>query len=238
MKRAKERLVVSFHYRSVISNGKTLVAIVLEDLKLPLTEKETLLNLEKQGFHVFASNEVSSKNVSVYEKLFTVSLGLKEKRYRRGARQTEAPGVFDCSSFSKYVMASVGIWIPRRSIQQFHTGVHVDINDVDTGDLVFTSGFRDYYTDDPSLGVGHVGIVFIDALTGEPWVQHAANSRKGVIDTPLEEFIGKGKGRIIFRGVKRVIPRNKALFILECPPEREVETSDDLRWIIYQNLSL
>lgn len=150
--------------------------------------------------------------------------------WRRGARMHEAPGVVDCSSFTKWLLGEIGIWIPRRSIQQRdcvgNGGYAVnDRDDVQPGDLVFVAGWRDYYDTDPSQGVGHVGIV-----TSDRTVVHAANSQLGVTESPLEEFLYLNN----FRGARRMVPADHTTLTVETPPEREVETEDDLRWMILQ----
>lgn len=152
--------------------------------------------------------------------------------WRRGARMREAPGIVDCSSFTKWIFGQCGIWIPRRSIQQRdcwgNGGDAVnDRDDVRPGDLVFVSGFRDYYDEDPGQGVGHVGIVTSDRM-----VVHAANSRLGIIESPLEEFLRPNN----FRGARRMIPADRTVLTLQTPADREVETEDDLRWMILQRL--
>lgn len=152
--------------------------------------------------------------------------------YRRGARTHEAPGTVDCSSLTKWILGQAGIWIPRRSIQQRdclgNGGYAVnDRDDVRPGDLVFVAGWRDYYDDDPANGVGHVGIV-----TNERTVVHAANSTVGITESPLEEFLYIDR----FRGARRMIPDSHTVLTLETPPERDVETEDDLRWMILQRL--
>lgn len=152
--------------------------------------------------------------------------------WRRGARMHEAPGIVDCSSFTKWIFGQLGIWIPRRSIQQRDcsgNGGHAvnERDDVRPGDLVFVTGWRDYYDVDPSQGIGHVGIV-----TGDRTVVHAANAELGIIESPLEEFLYLNN----FRGARRMIPTDRTVLTLETPPKREVETEDDLRWMILQRL--
>lgn len=152
--------------------------------------------------------------------------------YQRGARAHEAPGIVDCSSFTKWLFGQAGIWIPRRSIQQrdwIGNGGHAvnDRDDVRPGDLVFVSGWRDYYHDDPANGVGHVGIVTRDGT-----VVHAANSAVGVVESPLAEFLSIDR----FRGARRMIPSEGVVLTVETPPERDVETEDDIRWMILQRL--
>ncbi len=147
-------------------------------------------------------------------------------RYKRGSRLKEAPHTFDCSGFVKWLYAQRGIWLPRRSIQQSVFGVRVGIEQIIGGDLVFTSGAIDYYFDDPSKGVGHVGI----AVEGGA-VVHAANAKRGIIETPLQEFTDG-----CFRDARRIVPSTADVRTFALPAEREVETAEDILWIIRQNL--
>ena len=93
--------------------------------------------------------------------------------------------------------------------------------------MVFVSGWIDYYLDDPTDGVGHVGIA-----TENNTVIHAGNSKVGVVETSLDKFVGKNK----FRGARRYIPKNCEITTLETPVGREVEIADDIRWIVLQSL--
>lgn len=98
-----------------------------------------------------------------------------------------------------------------------------DRDDVRQGDLVFASGWRDYYNDDLANGVGHVGIA-----TDTNTIIHAVNSRLGIVESPIATFLYIDR----FRGARRMIPSDHAVLTLETPPEREVETEDDIRWMI------
>ena len=199
-------------YRAV---GKRCT-VVLESLHLPITREETLLILNHKGFVLIEVNIVE---------LARQCLGTSQ--YRRGARLVEAPSVVDCSSFIKWLYAERGIWLPRRSIQQRGLGEIVGQSDVIAGDIIFISGYIDYYLENPEDGVGHVGIV-----TGERTVIHAANKKLGVIETFLEKFATETN----FRGARRYIPTGVEVITLEVPPNREVEIADDIRWIVLQSL--
>jgi len=131
---------------------------------------------------------------------------INSSRYRRGARPSEAPGFVDCSSFTKWLYGKRGIWLPRRSIQQSEMGEAVGLKNVIEG---------------------HVGIV-----TAEKTIIHAANSKQHVIETPIDDFVGENK----FRCARRYMPKNSKVLTLQTPFMREVETSDDVRWIILQTL--
>lgn len=191
-------------------------AVILKMLDLPITDDRALEILKEKRFTIKETDIIKSARTCIENSI-----------YRRGAKLFEAPAVFDCSSFVKFLYAQLGIWIPRRSIQQREFGKVILLKDAQVGDLIFTSGQIDYFIDDKSDGVGHVGI-----LTDTNTVIHAANTEKGVIETPLTEFVSKEK----FRGVRRYIPDNSKLITLIIPPDKEVETSDDIKWIILQSL--
>lgn len=144
--------------------------------------------------------------------------------YRRGARMRDAPAVVDCSSFVKWVFGQAGIWLPRRSIQQSLVGQIIPLGRIAPWDLVFSTGARNYYFDDPSAGVGHVGIV-----TDDGTLIHAGGN--GVVESPLSTVVGRR-----FRGARRMIVDRTDFATLACPPYWEVETSDDIRWIFLQTL--
>jgi peptidoglycan endopeptidase LytE len=199
-------------YRSV---GNRL-AVSIDSLKLPTHKEETLSILTMEGFKVLEIDLVS-----LARKFVGVS------KYRRGAKIAEAPGIFDCSSLIKWLYGQRGIWLPRRSIQQREIGERVEIDKIVSGDVVFVSGWIDYYLDNPDDGVGHVGIA-----TENNTVIHACNSKVGIIETPLDEFADKND----FRGARRYIPKNHEIVTLETPPEREVEIADDIRWIVLQKI--
>jgi len=148
-------------------------------------------------------------------------------RYRRGALIGDAPGTVDCSLFVKWVYGQSGIEIPRRTIQQVmdKRWVPVKREAFAVGDLVYTSGWHDWYDVNPAQGVGHVGIV-----TGSGTIIHAVNRGRGVVEDPGDEFFARSE----FRTARRILPRNREIVVFEVPPTVDVESSDDLRWIIVQ----
>ena len=143
--------------------------------------------------------------------------------YQLKAKFSGAPRVVDCSSFVKWIYAQRGIWLPRLSIQQSILGEDVSPADFLPCDLIFLGG--PWYVDDPLEGVGHVGIVASDKT-----VIHASVTVKTVVESPLEEFLGEE-----FRGVRRLIPEGQTMLTLEVPKEMEIETSDDLAWLIVRD---
>jgi hypothetical protein len=202
---------MNLQYRAV--SGR--VAVHLDSLNLSINNSHALEILFEKGFR-----EIKVDIVALARSRIGVS------KYERGARLCEAPAVFDCSSFMKWLYGERGIWLPRRSIQQREKGEIIERENVQAGDLVFTDGYQNYYITSPDDGVGHVGI-----LTDEGTVIHAATKKVGVIESSFDRFT---EGCL--RGIRRIIPAGIDVITLETPPEREVETSDDLRWIIFQSL--
>ncbi len=199
-------------YRAV---GKRC-AVRFASLNLPIKDSEALDILIQKGF--------KQLNVDAIE---IARLCITSSRYRRGAAAREGPLIVDCSGFIKWLHAMRGIWLPRRSIQQREMGVNVELDQVQAGDVIFTSGAIDYYWSDKTDGVGHVGIA-----TGEGSVIHAANSKVNVIESPIDEFVSPPK----FRGARRFGVAHVDVVTLEVPESRDVEIDDDLRWIILQSL--
>lgn len=191
-------------------------AVILNSLCLPSSREETLNMLNHKGFALVEVDIVALARQCV-----------GTSQYRRGARLFEAPVIVDCSSFIKWLYAQRGIWLPRRSIQQRELGEAVNLDELVAGDVVFVSGWIDYYYDDPANGVGHVGIA-----TGDGTVVHAADRKANVVETPLDKFVGKTK----FRGARRYVSKDVEVLTLETPLNREVEIADDIRWIILQSL--
>lgn len=191
-------------------------AVDPDRLNLPISRQEALTVLSHMRFAV-----IDVDLIDLARRYIGTS------KYRRGARSSEAPAFVDCSCLVKWLYGQRGVWLPRRSIQQRQYGESVMPGDIRAGDLVFTSGWRNYYLEDPADGVGHVGIA-----TGEGTVVHAKGRTSGVVETPLESFVEKRK----FRGARRYIPHDAEVITLQVPPDRDVETSDDIRWIILQSL--
>lgn len=148
-------------------------------------------------------------------------------KYCRAARPSEAPDKVDCTSMIKWVYGQWGIWLPRRSVQQREFGQQICFRDLRPGDLVFTKGLISYYLDDPKNGVGHAGIV-----TEKRTVIHAAGKKTGVSEIPLKLFLNVNN----YRGVRRIIPKNSRPVTVIVPADREIETADDIRWIVVQSL--
>lgn len=201
-------------YRAV---GKR-IACNLSDLGLSIDLASAVAVIAKKGFRIINQDIVG---------LARSRIGLS--RYCLGASMVDAPRILDCSGFIKWLYAAQGLWVPRLAIQQREYGQKVELPDVASGDAIFATGRNDYYHDDASDGVGHVGIA-----TGEGTVVHAANRRDGVTEVPLEDFVGESQKK--FRGARRFLPKSKYTLTLEIPASVEIETADDLKWIVLGSL--
>jgi len=106
----------------------------------------------------------------------TSSIANMALRYRgaRYALGASSRGGFDCSGFTSYIYRQHGKIIPRNSASQFAAGKPISRENLKEGDIVCFSTYRS--------GCSHVGI-----YVGNNKFMHAANSRKGVILSSLNE---------------------------------------------------
>lgn len=155
--------------------------------------------------------------------------------YKRGAKTKQSPRGYgdqsfvDCSSFAKWAYARGGIRIPRRSIQQRNrAGRQIDLEELQPGCLLFKTGMMNHYETDPNDGVGHVGIYLKRGI-----IVHAVSQSPPIVITLLDEFIGKGR---IFRGAVKVIANPSRTYTFEFNNDLEIETSDDIKWMILRSI--
>ena len=87
------------------------------------------------------------------------------KPYAWGA---SGPNAFDCSGFTQYVYARIGISIPRDMPGQLRAGPAVGLRELAAGDLVFFSNTYQY-------GLSHNGIY----IGGGKFI-HSQSERAGV----------------------------------------------------------
>lgn len=192
-------------------------AVNLTELNLPISIDMAISALNERDFRIIKVDLV---------KIARSCIG--KAAYKLGATQEQAPKIFDCSSFTKWIYGHAGINLRRRTIQQFEQSAPIHSQNISAGDLVFKSGQRhNWFRTDPKINMGHVGIA-----TGEGTIVHAANHGRGVTECPIEEFLDPKE----FRGVGRIITDPKNTFTFETPPNREIESSDDFFWVIVQTL--
>lgn len=179
---------------------------------LPLSKDESIKVLEKRGFEVITVNMLE---------IARQQLG---KRYKRGVKEVDLPNFFDCSSLTRYLYAQLGIWLPKKSIQQRGYANPIELSQARFGDLIFKKGAKNYFTD--SVGeIGHVGFA-----TGEGTIIHASGIDRGVIETSIESFCVPKK----FRGARRVVSDLSTITTLSIPQGRLVESSSDIYWLLFQ----
>ena len=133
-------------------------------------------------------------------RLVQIAKSLIGKPYKYGAKTEEAPEFFDCSSFTQYVFKQIGIEIPRSTIFQADYGEPVqDINQLETGDLLFLHGTQGFYNQRFPIGIGHV-ILYI----GNGKTFHAASRR--VQEKPEVIEIGEVEEKDLNEVVEKLKP--------------------------------
>ncbi len=146
--------------------------------------------------------------------------------YTPNARVSEAPWRSDCSSLIKWAFGRSGIHIPRLTIQQREFGQRVDFDHIRAHDLVFMNGARhNYFINDPSDGVGHVGV-----YTRRDTVIHL--TREGLVEESISDLFLRRD----FRGAVRIISNPLSTIVLKIPPTIDVESEDDLTWLLLRQL--
>lgn len=189
-------------------------AVDLNDFSDFIAKEDAVAVLQNLGFKILKLNilDIASHMIGA-------------ARYKVGSRLSKAPGIFDCSSFTKWCYGQLGIWIPRLAVQQKEFAEEISIVHSMPGNLIFTSGNGNgnYYHQNPEFKVGHVGII-----TGRGTVLHASKRREGVAEDSLPEFLQAGR----YRGVGRIVPEASDITTLITPKEYEIYSSDDIRWLL------
>ncbi|MFA5527810.1 MAG: NlpC/P60 family protein [Peptostreptococcales bacterium] len=167
--------------------------------QIPMGQEETTVEIHdyKEGLYYIKDQDgqfqwISSKNVTIEsiiedkksnkaEEIMTIAKGLLGKPYVWGA---SGPNAFDCSGFTKYVFAQVGITLTRTSKSQSTEGQWVGLSELQEGDLVF------FDTSGPiNNTISHVGIYignnqFIHASSG-------SSGRRVIISNLYSEYYGR-----------------------------------------------
>ncbi len=193
-------------------------AVNLKDLKLPISNTTAIQVLEHVGFKVLEVDVLS----------LAYQIMKSNPRFNKVALMKEAPKVMSCTTFTKWVYAQKGIWLPSKAIQQYLFGSTLCRKEVKEGDLLFVSGWiSDYYDEDPVEKVGHVGMI-----AGPDKIISCSSRHDGVAEVSFDIFTEKRD----LRGFKRYMPDNETTYTVIVPESFEVEWSDDLRWIVLRNV--
>lgn len=124
--------------------------------------------------------------------------------YKYGARESEAPKYFDCSSFIQYLYRHFGYEIPRSTILQaeFAGKVIRNIKRLKPGDLIFFRSQLGHYNKKFPRGIGHVAMYL-----GEGRAIHAASKRFKVYPRVVE------KGRVKVEPLGKIARECKPLIV-------------------------
>jgi cell wall-associated NlpC family hydrolase len=191
--------------------------------RLAVDFTEFNLSISKdEALKILQQNNITPIEVDIIE----IARSHIGKPFRIDARFSEAPEVFNCSNLIKWLYAQLGIWLPKRAITQAHFPLvrEIQTNEIQTGDLIYLSGFRNLYFDNPNDGIGHV--VF---CSGQNTVFHAPNRTRTVIEEPLSDILAKKEK---FRKCVRVFSHLDNIITLNLPPDSEIENSEDIRWLL------
>ncbi len=129
------------------------------------------------------------------EKLIAAAKKLVGQPYKYGAKPSEAPRYFDCSSFIQYLYKQIGCNLPRSTIEQAEKGRIVkNAKSIQAGDLIFLHGTKGHYNKKFPMGIGHV-VMFL----GNNQIIHAASKRI------------KNSPKIVEKGAVKIEPLSKIL---------------------------
>lgn len=109
------------------------------------------------------------------------------KSYVYGGASPDAG--FDCSGFTCWVYSQYGVALPRRSFDQFNTGMEISRNEIRAGDLLFFNVSQ--------KGASHVGI-----YSGYGTFIHCPHPGA----TVREESFGEAYWQRRYLGARRVLP--------------------------------
>ena len=190
------------------------IAKVNNVLGTEISEKEIIKILNALGF--------KTKIISPLKELIGLAKNLVGKPYKYGASTSqEAPSVFDCSSFTRYLFRQVGKEIPRPSIEQIEVGKIIDKKDLKPGDLIFSKGSgKPHYNKKYPKGVGHVGLYI-----GNGKLIHASGLKQKVVVGRLADFVKSSQ----WRGGRRILEDGDDVLLVDIPTRRlDAEIAEDL----------
>lgn len=133
---------------------------------VPEAALDWLAGAEEDGVIVDPADDIRTRAVGFARQLIG-------SRYETLADLQRAPRVFSCSSFVKFVFASVGVWMPRYAVDQSYQGVTLDGPRWTDGTLLFWKSL--YPIEDETRAVGHVAVV-----SGEGRAIHAGGRARTV----------------------------------------------------------
>ena len=157
--------------------GETLFRIAtrykvsIEDIRAANNLSSDAISIGQQLKIPVASLSTSSSSLPTVREVSQRYLGVT---YRYGG---STPGAgLDCSGFVFIVYAELGVKLPRTSALQFQTGIEIERENLQEGDLVFF--------DTLGRGVSHVGIYLGD----NQFIHAASNPGKVTISSLTEKY--------------------------------------------------
>lgn len=151
--------------------------------------------------------------------------------YKLGASVlSDAPRLFDCSSFTSYLFGMSGVMIPRVSVDQYVFGVPVEVSDLKPGDLIFSNTGNgtihqetyEYMQGTPvPEGVDHVGLYL-----GEGNVVHSSSANDNGVEIHV---LANSPMFTNIVGYRRFIMNDEPRFIVTVPaPRIDIRIKEDL----------
>lgn len=206
--------IIDFYFQKIVSKRISLNTAKIKrflgiDIKEELIE-QIFNNLGFEFRKIFLRNEI----IKLAKKLIG-------RPYKYGASTSlDAPKIFDCSSFTRYLFRSVGIEIPRPSIEQYLFSQKINIDELRPGDLVFFVGKNPHALLGIKERIGHVALYI-----GKDEIIHADGDYKKVV----KENLFKVSKRKQFVGAGRILSDDGLFFLVTVPTIRlDIENDNDL----------
>lgn len=202
----------------IFRNVGNRIAVDFAALEVDVSEREALSILAERGIR-----PIDVELLTLVENL------AGRARWRWGSKQWEAPHYFDCSALIKWLYGQLGIWLPRRVLQQhdycLRNGMIISLPEAIPGDLLFLSShYRNGRRTDDDDGLGHICLVVDDQFAIS-----ATNSElgTGIVKHPIDFLASTRKVRAVGR-----VCRLDSITTLLTPPGLEIESSEDIKYII------
>ncbi len=123
-----------------------------------------------------------------------------------------APDIIDCSSFTQWLYAQIGLSIPRLSFQQFESCRSLVLpSEAQIGQLMFRRSFYSRSNLCPLLVVGHVGL-----YVGNGNIVHASFRSKTVVEESIKNFFNVYETGVVCAGspTENVVTETDSTFSL------------------------
>ena len=111
------------------------------------------------------------------------------------------PSGFDCSGFTHFVYAHVGVYVCPASAGLDTVGIEIPLEEADKGDLIVFTG-----TNAADRSPGHVGMVISDANADTVSFIHSSSARD-VSGVKISQVQGTGYAKR-FLSIRRVLPES------------------------------